>query len=151
MVLGRVDDVPHAGVLGRLGPDGRVELDRVERLGQLLVAALVFDVIGKAAAAPGFVFGADAPGFDDTPLAVGAPVHHQAELDVLEPLQLLQDEGVGFFIIRGRLGGGAGQGGSPEDRDEEKDDQDFAFHGLSFPIRMPPILPRGEAGSKLQV
>jgi len=159
VVLAGMDDIAHAGRLGRLSPDGRIELDRIEGLGQGFIAALVFDVIGNRAAAPGHVLGADAPGLDDTPLAVGAPVHHQSELLVLEPLQLFKDQGIGL-LVRGlfRLDGRGGfrphcrergrrlfpgsvtrrDGDGQDGRQAEGDDRALA-HDSAFHHRMPAL------------
>ena len=112
VVLGGHDDVAHAGGLGRGGPGGGIESPRVEGPRQGLVGLLVLHVVVHGAPAPGLVLGADAPGFDDAPLAVRSPVHHEAELPILPAGEPGQDEGIGLEVGFGGLGGDDdGQGG----------------------------------------
>ena len=105
VVLGREDDIAHAGGLGRRRPSRRVEFHRIEGAGQGLVGLLVGAVVVHGAPAPRLVFGAESPGLDDAPLAVGPPVYHEAELPVLPFGETGQDEGVGFALGFGGLGG----------------------------------------------
>ena len=94
MMLGGKNHVTHAGVLRRARPLLRVELLRVKSLAQVFICRDIRKIIARVvplSLAPTLVFRTDRPRLDDPPLAVGPPVHHQPELEVLPPRQLLLD------------------------------------------------------------
>ena len=64
-----------------------------------LVRRLVLVVVVHRAPAPVLVLGAERPGLDDAPLGVGAPVHEQAELQVLPLLELLADQRIRLLDV----------------------------------------------------
>ena len=96
VVLGGKDHVFHAGPFGGVGPGLRVEVPGME-------GSVELDVVGgeplhvlaaldpcRQVVGPGpLVFLHQRPRFDRAPLAVDSPVHHEAELPVLEGFQLL--------------------------------------------------------------
>ena len=101
VVLGGEDDVLHAGGLGHACPSGGVEPGGIERAGQSpVIAPEAVDVL--AALGPGLevigarpaVFLDQRPRLDTAPLAVRAPVHHEAELEILKPLQAFREPGL---------------------------------------------------------
>jgi hypothetical protein len=102
VVLRRIDDVLHAGILGGLRPGARVELGGIEGLGQqpvIVLEPLEFLVSpgpGLQVVGPGpLVLFHQRPRLDAAPLAVSAEVHHESELQILELLEFLRQPGLG--------------------------------------------------------
>ena len=112
MVFGREHDVLHAGELGQGRPLGRVELRRVEALGQGVI--LIDEVVRGAVKGPG----------DLGPhLGVDSPVNEEPESRVPEDLGLLGR----IAALRGRLrrpGRGGRRDGSA-DRRQRRHDKDY--------------------------
>ena len=111
VVLRREDDVLHARVLGGGHPFARVELLRVEGLVEGdVIAEEPSEVLaplgpGRQIVRPGPLVRLDQrPRLDAAPLAVDAPVHHEAELPVLELVELVPHERIGL-LVGGRLSG----------------------------------------------
>ena len=104
MVLGSEHHVFHTGIFGSCGPFFRTELRWIERVPQLLIILPVF-VVGIAFAGftrtggPAYIFRTNTPAFHNAPLAVGPPVHQQAEFQVFPLLQPLIDSWVRIGII----------------------------------------------------
>ena len=104
VVFGGEDHIFHARVGSGFGPTVGVEAARVEGAVQLLVVELVLLVGGALAVDPGFA--ADAPGLDHAPLAIDAPVGHEAELEVLPFFEAMEYQWVGLvqLVVGSSLG-----------------------------------------------
>ena len=92
VVFGGEDDVFHAGTLGGFCPALGIELFGIECFVERPVGSLVVLVVGAASVDPRLI--ADIPALHDAPLGVDAPVHHEAELQVLPFGDALQNGGV---------------------------------------------------------
>src|SRR5690606_36864613 len=102
MVFGRKYDIFHTGSFCSISPFLGIEIDRIERLPTVFVILYIFDIgftVFRFALGPAFIFRANTPTFNDSPLAIGSPVHKKPELHVLPLFQVLEDLWVGWFLI----------------------------------------------------
>ena len=103
VVLGGENHVLHSGAPKDIGPLCRIEIHRVEHLGQAPVPLLVA-LVGAAFRPHNPVLVAYIPGFHDAGHRIQAPVHQNAEFQVLPPVQFLQHGRVcGPLVAVGRL------------------------------------------------
>ena len=101
VVLRREHDVLHPRVFRGLRPALRIELHRIERrLQRSRTPSCTSRSRPSIAPAPRLVLRAERPRLDDAPLGVGAPVHEQAELEVLPLVELLPNERIGIRDVR---------------------------------------------------
>ena len=103
----------------------RVKFFRVEGFGQLLVTAHIVHIVGAPAVNP--VFGTKAPAFHNTPLAVCAPVHHEAEFEVLPFCKFLLNERIRIVDIWVFLGIQEMTGGNQGKSEDEKSQHDKSW------------------------
>ena len=94
VVLCGEDDVLHACVFGGLGPFRWVEVLWIKGFVKIMVISLVFIIVGTITVDPRLV--ADGPRLHHFPLGVDAPVHHEAEFQILPLADAVGDDGVGF-------------------------------------------------------
>ena len=77
---------------------------RVKGFVKVLVISLILVIIGAIAVNPWFV--ADGPRLHHFPLGVDAPMHHEAEFQVLPLADTIGNDGVGFGELVGLGKGG---------------------------------------------
>src|SRR5437660_10095759 len=104
-MLGGEDDIFHPGVFGNFCPGVGSEVCRIKSPWQREIVALEEFVVLTAhgprrqivRSCPGVLLD-DWPRFDAAPLAVNSPMHHEAELLVLKPIEPLLQPRFGVRI-----------------------------------------------------